>query len=141
MVKDANVLATMNERLIRDEGHRNAMTRGQLKDRMGSWLQTDYSAVIFESNARVAGYALYRTEADHTYLRQFFVEPAFRRRGIGCEALSWLRSNVWADSTRLRIDVLVGNVEAIAFWRAVGFHDYCITMESEVSKMRKQEPP
>ena len=43
------------------------------------------------------------------------------------------REHAWADAPRVRIDVLVGNAGAIAFWRAVGFRDYCLTMESEES--------
>ena len=30
---------------------------------------------------------------------------------------------------RIRIEVLVSNLEAIGFWRSLGFADYSITME------------
>jgi hypothetical protein len=33
---------------------------------------------------------------------------------------------------RVRRDVLVGNAGGIAFWRSLGFADYCLTMELEV---------
>ena len=33
------------------------------------------------------------------------------------------------DSEKIRVEVLVGNLEGISFWHAVGFKDYCITME------------
>ena len=29
------------------------------------------------------------------------------------------------------VEVLVGNLEGMAFWKAAGFRDYCITMEME----------
>jgi hypothetical protein len=32
---------------------------------------------------------------------------------------------------RIRTDVLVGNKIGIDFWKAVGFQEYCITMEME----------
>jgi GNAT superfamily N-acetyltransferase len=130
-VADAAMLAQMNHRLIRDEGHRSRMTVPQLCDRMDEWLRGEYWAVVMELEGAAVGYALYRLEAEYVYLRQFYVEPEYRRRGIGRSALAWLRTNVWADAPRVRIDVLVGNTAGIAFWRSVGFRDYCLTMEWE----------
>ncbi|HVK01950.1 MAG TPA: GNAT family N-acetyltransferase, partial [Armatimonadaceae bacterium] len=78
-----------------------------------------------------AGYALYRREPKFVYLRQHFVRAEHRRTGIARDALAWLREHDWADAPRVRIDVLVGNSGAIAFWRAAGFRDYCLTMEWE----------
>ena len=129
--EDADILAPLNAQLIRDEGHRNSMTLPQLAERMAGWLRGEYRAVLFEDAGAVVGYALYRPQADHVYLRQLFVRPESRRRGIGREALAWLWQNEWAGVPRLRIDVLVGNTVGIRFWRAVGFNDYCITMETE----------
>jgi hypothetical protein len=31
----------------------------------------------------------------------------------------------------VRVDVLVGNAAGVAFWRAVGFADYAVTLEWE----------
>jgi len=75
---------------------------------------------------------LYRVEPEHIYLRQLFVQPEMRRRGIARRALEWLRQNAWGVRARVRIDVLVGNHSAIEFWRSVGFTDYCLTMERPV---------
>jgi GNAT superfamily N-acetyltransferase len=115
-----------------DEGHRNAMTPAQLAERMSNWLTSgEYRAVLFESGGDVCGYALYRREPDHVYLRQLFVRPEFRRRGIATRALQWLWRHAWPNATQLRIDVLVRNTPARAFWQAVGFRDYCVTMEAD----------
>lgn len=129
---DAKLLATLNKQLIEDEGHRNRMSVEQLTDRMRGWLQGEYRATIFIYTGEVAGYALYRPEADHVYIRQFFVARTHRRRGIGRAAIAWLRKHEWADAPRLRLDVLTGNPHGIAFWRAMGFSDYCLMMESPV---------
>ncbi len=128
---DAAALAAMNQQLIRDEGHRNRMSIGELEERMRRWLQTEYQAVVFESQRETLGYALFRHEPDWMYLRQFFVAPSHRRQGVGRKAIEWLLANVWRDSRRIRIDVLVGNSRALAFWRAVGFSEYCLMMERE----------
>jgi len=129
--EDAALLAPLNAQLIRDEGHRNNMTVPQLAERMKQWLNSDYQAALFESSEGLIGYALYRREPEFVYLRQMFVRPEFRRRGIGREAVAWLWHNAWHSHARVRVDVLVGNAPGQAFWRAVGFLDYCITLEME----------
>ena len=126
---DALLLAQMNHRLIRDEGHRNPMSDAQLLTRMHAWLAGEYEAVVFEDDAGSAGYALFRSEPDYVSIRQFFVERPRRRQGIGRAAIEHLAKHFWKDSPRVRLDVLTNNAGAIEFWRSVGFAEYCITME------------
>lgn len=125
---DSPLLAELNQVLIRDEGHRNRMTVSELEGRMRAWLEGEYRAHIVELDASTIGYALYRKNTDEVYIRQFFIRPEFRRRGYGRKAFQWLARHVWSDR-RLRLDVLVGNHLGIAFWRSLGFDDYCVTME------------
>jgi GNAT superfamily N-acetyltransferase len=131
---DAPVLARLNHQLIRDEGHRNAMSADELKARMQSWLGGEYQAVLFKDGEGIAGYALFKRDPEWIYLRQFFVEPARRRKGIGTAAFEWLVANAWSEVPRVRLDVLVGNAAGIEFWRSLGFADYCITMERPLKK-------
>lgn len=126
---DVPLLARMNAALIRDEGHRNRMSLAELEERMAGWLGGEYDAVIFGDSDEPIGYALFRRDSDSVYVRQFFVEPAHRRRGNGRAAFEWLAANAWRDAPRIRLEVLVGNAAGIAFWRSLGFEDYCITME------------
>lgn len=128
-VADAPLLAPMNHRLIRDEGHRNSMPVAELAQRMQAWLAGEYQAVLFEDDEGTAGYALFKREPDWIYLRQFFVQPERRQHGLGKAAMAWLLENVWKDAPRIRLDVLVGNSNGIEFWRSLGFADYCVTME------------
>lgn len=125
---DISLLAEWNHQLIRDEGHRNPMTVEQLAERMGKWLQGEYRAVVFSTD-EAAAYALFKVEADMVYLRQFFVRRDRRRSGIGRAALGILREEVWPRGVRLTVDVLCRNQNAIAFWRSVGYRDYCLTLE------------
>lgn len=129
---DVPALAAMNQALIRDEGHRNPMTLPQLQDRMAEWLRREYEAILFENNGSATGYALFRREPEYVYLRQLYVCPQPRRQGVGRAAFDWLRTHPWAGERRLRVEVLVGNAAAIAFWRAVGFRDYCLTLEMQL---------
>jgi predicted acetyltransferase len=126
---DAPLLARLNKELIIDEGHRNPMSVAELERRMAGWLAQQYAAVLFVRDGRPVGYALYGPEADYVYLRQFFVCRDCQRTGVGRAAMQWLRHNVWSGS-RIRVEVLAGNRAGVAFWRAVGFCDYSLTMET-----------
>lgn len=129
---DAELLAGMNQRLIWDEGHRSLMTLGELRERMRGWLEGEYRVLILQVDGTAAGYVLFREEPEWIYVRQLFVEEPYRRRGVGRSAVRHLVGLCSGKVPRLRIDVLVGNKIAQAFWRSVGFADYCITMELEI---------
>ncbi len=133
-VDDAETLGELNALLIQDEGHRNSMSIRQLIERMMQWLRGEYRAAVVEDGEAVVGYALFRRDVDFVYLRQLFVRPDRRRQGIARSVLQWLATNAWQDAPRVRIDVLVGNQSGLQFWKAVGFRDYCLTMEMELPK-------
>ena len=127
---DVPLLARLNKALIDDEGHRNRMSVDELAQRMSGWLKGgEYEAIVFERDDEPLGYALFRRGEDRVYLRQFFVCREHRRAGVGRAAIVWLRENAWREAPRIRLDVLVNNAAGIAFWRSVGFADYCVTME------------
>jgi GNAT superfamily N-acetyltransferase len=126
---DCPILAELNHQLIRDEGHRNAMTVPQLEQRMRDFLAGEYRAVIYEANGELVAYALFREQPEEIYLRQLFVVRHRRRVGIGRRAVEILRSQVWPKTKRLTVEVLVANQSAVTFWRAVGYTDHCLTLE------------
>ncbi len=125
---DLSLLAEWNHQLIRDEGHRNPMTVEQLAVRMQTWLQGEYQAMVFLVAAEPVAYALYKREPESIYLRQLFVRRDLRRAGIGRAALAILRK-IWPQDVRLTVEVLCGNLGAVAFWRSVGYRDYSLLME------------
>lgn len=53
--EDLSLLAVMNKQLIEDEQHDNPMSAEELKDRMKTFLATDYSAYFFMCNASFYG--------------------------------------------------------------------------------------
>ncbi|MHC4325307.1 MAG: GNAT family N-acetyltransferase [Planctomycetota bacterium] len=128
---DVPWLARMNRQLVRDEGHRNKMSLSELEQRMSDFLRNEYEAVIVSSGQNDIGYALYRKDPEWLYLRQIFVIDTMRSKGIGSRIIEWLRVNPWKNCKIIRTDVLVDNMIGINFWKAVGFKDYCITMEME----------
>lgn len=128
---DVPSLAAMNQELIADEGHRNRMGIEQLRARMEGWLSSSkYRAALFERDGEAVAYVLYRNdEQGRVHLRQFFVARAFRRQGVGREAFHLFRSEVIPPSSHVVLEVLTTNANARAFWKAVGFHEYAITLE------------
>jgi ribosomal protein S18 acetylase RimI-like enzyme len=127
--EDIVLLARMNRQLIEDEGHRNRMTLPELEERLRQWLANEYTAVIFEQGTTPVAYALFRPEAASIYLRQFFVERQYRRQGIGRQAMQLLLTDIWPVDRRITLEVLVHNQRGQAFWHALGFQDYAITLE------------
>ena len=130
-VEDAGLLGEWNRQLIQDEGHRNPMSVDELTARMRGWLGGEYRGLIYSVAELPVGYALYRVEAEGIYLRHFFVCSGQRRRGCGREGFRILREEVWPEGRRLSVAALCRNAPAVAFWRALGFVDYCLTLELE----------
>lgn len=124
------MLAELNHQLIRDEGHRNKMNVTQLEERMRGWLQSgEYVAVLFEQEATLVAYALYREAAEEIYLRQLFVARSHRRKGFGRQAVGLLREQIWPKTKRRLVEALVKNADVVAFYRSVGFKDYSLCLE------------
>jgi predicted acetyltransferase len=127
--RDCPLLGELNHQLIQDEGHRNPMSVAELEERMRTWLDREYIAVLFENAEGMFGYALFRSEPNEIYLRQLFIARHLRRKGFGRAAINLLRTQIWPPDRRLVLDVLVENHAAIAFWHSVGYSDYALTME------------
>ena len=127
--KDLDLLAEWNHELIRDENHRNSMTKPELRERIKEWLSGEYKAVLFCVESDPVAYALYRDYSREVYLRQLFVRCDRRRQGIGREIVGILRSRIWNSIKRLTVEVLTANVSAVEFWHSVGYQDYSLTLE------------
>jgi predicted acetyltransferase len=127
--RDRRILAELNLQLIADEGHRNQMNVSELEERMKNWLDEAYEAALFEVGGEVAAYALYRVQTGEIYLRHFFVVRHRRRQGIGRQAMALLRGHIWPKAERLTVSVLTQNQAGVDFWRAMGYRDYCLTLE------------
>lgn len=129
-LNDCSLLAEWNHQLIQDEGHSNPMTIEQLEERMRGWLASgEYQSVIFEAQNVSVAYALFRETNDEIYLRQFFVARHQRHTGIGSQAMRKLFTDFWSHNKRWTVSVLVKNIPAVAFWHAMGYADYALTLE------------
>lgn len=137
---DLTLLSSLNQQLIHDEKSRNPMNIKELEERMQRWLEEDgYQGVLFQMNGLNVGYALYRFDQEYVYLRQFYVKSDSRRLGVGRAAIQWLMEHKWDDVPRIRLEVLMSNEGGIHFWKALGFSEYCITMEKDVKATAKRD--
>jgi len=129
---DLPQLASWNQELIEDEGHDNMMSLDELVMRMRTWLATEYQALIFEDPAAPApvAYALFRDAPEWIHLRQFFVARDRRRHGIGARAVALLRDTVFPRDKPVIVEAMAWNQPALSFWRAVGFADRYVGLES-----------
>jgi predicted acetyltransferase len=126
---DTGLLAEMNSQLSEDENQRNPLSLPALQKRMSKWLSGEHTAILFERDEQPVAYALYHYQDDFLYLRQFFVIKEKRRQGIGRQAVDILVREVFPPEKRLVVTALSQNPNAIKFWRAVGFSDYCLSLE------------
>ena len=88
-----------------------------------------YVAVLFQDGREIVAYALYYGGPEKIYLRHLFVVRSHRRQGIGRKVMGILRTKIWPKDKRLTVEVLVQNTVAVAFWRAMGYQDYALTLE------------
>jgi GNAT superfamily N-acetyltransferase len=127
---DLPQLASWNQQLIEDESHDNTMSLEELVARMRNWLTTEYQALIFEDPAAPVAYVLLRDTPEWVHLRQFFVARDRRRRGIGARAVALLRDSVIPPDKPVIVEAMAWNHPALSFWRAVGFADRYVGLES-----------
>ena len=125
---DVDRLAELNKHLIEDERHPNPMDIAELSQRIREWLATDYICYMAKENGHTVAYCLYRDDGSYYYMRQLYVDRAYRRKGIATQLLDWLYENVWTDK-KVRLDVLAHNEDAVAFYKRYGFRIGVFRME------------
>ncbi|MEO0596612.1 MAG: GNAT family N-acetyltransferase, partial [Chloroflexota bacterium] len=92
-------------------------------------------AIVVQRGTEVIGYMIflrrndeYYPYRDSIYIRQFFIQPSYRRRGIGQVVFDRIVNGYFPNDVALTLDVLESNNEAKAFWEKLGFSDYHTTM-------------
>lgn len=129
------LLTQMNKELIEDENSNNTMTLSELKDRMTNFLREEWKALLFILKDQVVGYALYKevketsnAQGNVIYLRQYYISRAYRRRGLGKQAIHMLKTGLFKEAI-ISVDVLESNPSGRQFWEEVGFKTYYTNMQ------------
>jgi RimJ/RimL family protein N-acetyltransferase len=132
---DLAVLAEMNKGLINDECSPNPMSIQELEERMKGWLFSDRNIDLIYMRSEIVGYALYQFRKNQyfpnereVYLRQYYIKPAYRMKGLGQEGIKLLKEIRFKDIQTVNIDVLINNQVGMNFWQKVGFIPYSMTM-------------
>lgn len=128
-VDQVPLLARWNLALIRDEGNDNRISVDEIEARLREWLEQGYRAHVFEMDGVPCGYAIHRELPDITHLRHYYVEPAFRRQGIGRAAFDALRRDILPGDRKLLVEALVTNGPGVAFWEALGFEQRYVGLQ------------
>jgi GNAT superfamily N-acetyltransferase len=135
---DVALLARMNKQLIQDEHSRNTMSHTELADRITRWLDDGRSIIIVERDDDAIGYLVYYGQDEKyypyensVYVRQYFIQPRYRRRGIGQVAFERIAKEYFPPHAAIMLDVLHTNPEAKAFWMKLGFDMYCVTLRRD----------
>jgi ribosomal protein S18 acetylase RimI-like enzyme len=127
---EVDLLAQLNRQLDADEPHPYPLPLSALSERMARWIGSgEYEVLLFRRGDRVTGYAAWRVEDRGAYLRHFFICRDQRRQGWGRAALQLLRREVFPKDRPVQIEAAIGNKAGIAFWRALGFVEFGVSME------------
>lgn len=118
----ARLLSELNRKMIQDSGHMNGLDAEGIYQRMLDWLTSgEYQAHFIVKDGQRIGYCLSRHGSPHAHLRQFYIEPSYRRGGLGTQTVQQLLQGHLRDALIILLDVHPGNTAAMAFWRANGF--------------------
>ena len=134
---EVDLLAQLNRQLDEDEPHPYPLPLSALTERMARWIDSgEYEVLLFRRGDRVTGYAAWRVEDRGAYLRHFFICRDQRRQGWGRAAMQLLRREVFPKDRPVQIEAAIGNKAGIAFWRALGFVEFGISMELKAEEGR-----
>ncbi len=71
----------------------------------------------------------------HGYITDIYVDPEFRRRGVGRKLVETTEEWFAAHGLdHVRLQVATANEAGLAFWRSVGFGDYFLTLWKEIGE-------
>ena len=130
-------LATLNKRLVVDQGSRNPYTASEYEDRFRDWLRDDeWNVDIFaDSEGVTLGYAVHTVQQDTiTPIKRSYIcvsstsTVPMRRRGIGTAAYELLAKERFGDR-EVAVDVLATNPDGQKFWGHLGFTPYFTSMK------------
>ena len=123
-------LFEMNKRLMEDERFDRPLDDERLMERWHSFFDKEkYKVLLFRLEQDVAGYAVLHINQEPLYLRHFFIDRQYRRKGLGTECFG--RMMEYMNAGKMDLDVMYWNERGYAFWKSLGFTERCIMMSLE----------
>jgi ribosomal protein S18 acetylase RimI-like enzyme len=82
----------------------------------------DSSVIVTRRERRIAAFAMMHFGDDTAHLNLLAVAAPYRRQGLGRQLVEWLcASALEAGSSRINLELRTTNVDALAFYAALGF--------------------
>lgn len=135
---EVDLLAQLNRQLDEDEPHPHPLPLPALTERMARWIaEGEYEVLLLRNADQLIGYAVWRAEESDSYLRHFFICRDRRRQGWGRAAVQLLCREVFPKDRPVQIEAAIGNKAGIAFWHAIGFEDFGLSMELKAGAVLK----
>ncbi|TVQ54565.1 MAG: GNAT family N-acetyltransferase [Rhodobacteraceae bacterium] len=96
-------------------------TRGEAdaRDHVRTLLRAGHRAWLAQDGGETVGYAMVRDNGDHLCLRHFVIDAGRRRQGLGRRFAGLLAERHGRPA--MRLDVMMTDDRARAFWEALGF--------------------
>ena len=98
----------------------NSRERADAAPTVDRLLAAGYTPWLLWQGAEPVGYALTQDNGDHLFIRHFVIAPEARRAGLGRTLVARLTEA--HPGLPLRLDVMNGDEQAMAFWQAMGFN-------------------
>lgn len=146
---DVDALALLNKQLLEDESNRFQPSVGELASRMSGWISgLEWSVDLFKNDhGDVIGYLVHGRRfnpaapgGDEMYIRQFAIDRAHRRAGLGRRAIALFLKRRCVPGMRVMLDVLESNPAGRAFWAEIGFAPHAMIMELTVPRTETSDP-
>jgi GNAT superfamily N-acetyltransferase len=146
---DVNALARLNKQLLEDENNRFKQSLGELASRMSAWISgLEWSVDLFKyTQGDIVGYLVHARRfnpaapgGDELYIRQFAIDRAHRRTGLGRRAIALFLERRCVPGMRVMLDVLESNPAGRAFWAEVGFAPHAMIMEMTAPRTMASGP-
>lgn len=117
---DAREIAEMSRELI-EPGLVWAWTPARVQHFISN---REASVIVARRAARIAAFALMNFGDESAHLTLLAVAPGHRRQGLGRQLVDWLAdSAMTAGIFCINLELRAGNVEALGFYRALGFEE------------------
>jgi GNAT superfamily N-acetyltransferase len=117
--RDIPELARLNKALADEESYDVARSLDELTERMQRFLVGPYEAYFIVDSGADAGYVLVNSRVEPLYIRQFYVKPQHRKKGVGRRAVEAIIRQYKTD--KIDVEVMAWNHLGMKFWQGVGF--------------------
>ena len=125
--QDIDLLFSINQQLIIDEDYDRPLTDEKLNERWKQFFTEIYIDFFIKVENEIVGYSVIHNHQTPKYIRHFYVQKEYRRKGIGKKAFYLILNEL--DVKEIDVDVMYWNQSGLSFWKSLGFHERYIGLD------------